>query len=157
MMTVYSTYYGWLNCGDIIMELKQVTDKNGDIWVQHQRGWTMVYHAASKTYYMQKVEYNQKAEYYKKGSTNNNSLKFENESKELFNGKLSLNLFKEDDTPEKVLESILENRDYSNEEKLEFYKKVEDGIKEDEEKIKIQLVKLEKLKETLESVKSGIN
>jgi len=53
--TVYAAKYTYLSCGDIICETKTWTDKNGDIWIGHQRGWSLLYHSESKTYFMKKV------------------------------------------------------------------------------------------------------
>jgi len=112
--SVYSSRCGSLHCGDIISETSKFTDKNGDLWIGHHRGWSMLYHAESNTYYMRKVDKN------KSGSTQK---KFEEEDKQLLNGKLTLNIFKEEETPGSILLEILENNGYSNDEKKEYFKK----------------------------------
>jgi len=133
-----------MGCGDILCESKTWTDKNGDIWIGHYRGWSQLYHAETKTYYMKKV------------NKDKNDRKFGEEHKQLFNGTLSIKIFKDEESPETILSKILENKDHSNKDKLEFFNEFKNAIKDDEEKIKIQIKKFEKLKETLESVLSKV-
>jgi len=96
--TTYGGFDGSVCYGDIICESSTFTDKNGDIWINHHRGWSMLYHAESKTYYMKKVNIIKSQE------------KSEEESKQLFS-----------DIPESALLKIFENNDLGLDDKKEFF------------------------------------